>query len=141
MIRLTDLTLPLDHAPADLGAAVCERLGIVPGELERVTVVRRGNDARKKTAIKLVYSLDVLVADEPGVLARFAHDHHVRPSPDTSYRFPVMAPAGWAEAPNPAVPSGSGPTLRHACPAATGRPKTNWQPVGPDATSSRSAPR
>jgi uncharacterized FAD-dependent dehydrogenase len=96
MIRLTDLTLPLDHAPADLDAAVCERLGIAPAELERVTVVRRGNDARKKTAIKLVYSLDVLVADEAGVLARFEHDHHVRPSPDTSYRFPVMAPAGWA---------------------------------------------
>jgi len=95
MIRLTDLTLPLDHAPADLEAAVCARLGIAPEELERVILVRRGNDARKKSAIKLVYSLDLMVRDEAAVLARFPHDPHVRPSPDTSYRFPVMAPAGW----------------------------------------------
>ncbi|MGE4306720.1 MAG: hypothetical protein AB7E24_22130, partial [Novosphingobium sp.] len=60
MLRLTDLALPLDHTPADLEQAVCERLGIAPGDLERLTVARRGNDARRKAAIKLVYSLDVI---------------------------------------------------------------------------------
>lgn len=95
MLRLTDLALPLDHAPADLEAAVCARLAIAPEQLERVTVVRRGNDARRKNAIKLIYALDVTVTDEAAVLARFAGDQHVRETPDTSYRFPVRAPAGW----------------------------------------------
>ena len=95
MIRLTDIALPLDHAPEALEAAACARLGIPAAELERVTVVRRGNDARKKSAIKLVYSLDVVVKDEAAVLAAHAGDSHVRPTPDTAYRFPVRAPEGW----------------------------------------------
>ena len=96
MLRLSDLLLPLDHAPADLEAAVIERLALKPGELQRFTVVRRGNDARKKTAIKLVYTLDVVVTDEAAVLARHAGDHHVRPTPDTSYKFVTRAPQGWS---------------------------------------------
>lgn len=96
MIRLTDLTLPLDHAPADLDAAVCARLGIPAADLKRVTVVRRGNDARKKSAIKLVYAVDVAVRDETAVLAAHAGDSHVRPAPDTTYRFVALAPEGWS---------------------------------------------
>lgn len=107
MIRLTDLALPLDHSPEQLDAAVCERLGIAPDELERVILVRRGNDARRKTAIKLIYSLDVVVRDEAAVLARHAGDHHVRPTPDTSYRFPTRAPDNWS-GPRPVV-IGAGP--------------------------------
>lgn len=107
MLRLTDLALPLDHTPADLEQAVCERLGIVPGDLERLTVARRGNDARRKAAIKLVYSLDVTVRDEAEVLARFADDPHVRPTPDTSYKFVTRAPEGY-DGPCPVV-IGAGP--------------------------------
>ncbi|KHK93320.1 NAD(P)/FAD-dependent oxidoreductase [Novosphingobium malaysiense] len=107
MLRLTDLALPLDHTPAHLEQAVCERLGIAPGDLERLTVARRGNDARRKAAIKLVYSLDVMVSDEAEVLARFADDPHVRPTPDTSYKFVTRAPEGY-DGPRPVV-IGAGP--------------------------------
>ena len=96
MLRLSDLLLPLDHTPADLEAAVVERLALQPGELHRFTVVRRGNDARRKTAIKLVYTVDVVVHDEAAVLARHPGDHHVRPTPDTSYKFVARAPQGWS---------------------------------------------
>ena len=107
MLRLTDLTLPLDHPPEALDAAVCARLGIDTADLLRVTVARRGNDARKQRAIKLVYALDVQVADEAALLARLAGDSHVRPAPDTSYRFPVRAPEGY-DGPRPVV-IGAGP--------------------------------
>jgi uncharacterized protein len=96
MIRLSNLTLPLDHPPEALTEAVCARLGIAPAELLRCTVARRGNDARKKAAIKLVYSVDVMVADETAVLAAHAGDPQVRPTPDTAYRPPVQAPEGWS---------------------------------------------
>ena len=96
MLRLTDLALPLDHPPEALEAAVCVRLGIAPEALERVTIVRRGNDARRKSAIKLVYALDVSLRDEAAVLAAHAGDPHLRPTPDTSYKFPTRAPENYA---------------------------------------------
>lgn len=107
MLRLTELRLPLDHPPAALTEAICERLGIISEELERYTVARRGNDARKKSAIKLVYSVDVVVNDEAAVLARCADDPQVRPTPDTAYRFVTRAPAGYC-GPRPVV-IGAGP--------------------------------
>ncbi|AEG50782.1 FAD dependent oxidoreductase [Sphingobium chlorophenolicum L-1] len=95
MLRLSGLKLPLDHPAEAMPAAICERLGLEPQELLGHVVVRRGNDARRKNAIQLVYTVDVEVADEAGVLERFAKDHDVRPRPDTDYRFVAKAPAGW----------------------------------------------
>ena len=107
MIRLSDLALPLDHAPQDLERAACERLGITPEALERLVVARRGNDARRKSAIKLVYTLDLQVANEAELLERFAGDQHVRRTPDTSYKFVTRAPEDYA-GPRPVV-IGAGP--------------------------------
>ncbi|WP_408588883.1 NAD(P)/FAD-dependent oxidoreductase [Novosphingobium sp.] len=107
MLRVTEIKLPLDHGPHDLDAALCERLQISPADLLRYAVARRGNDARKKSAIKLVYAIDATVADEADVLARHAGDPQVRPTPDTAYRFPVLAPQGW-QGPRPVV-IGAGP--------------------------------
>lgn len=107
MLRLTDIILPLDHDAGALPAAVADRLGLAPEAVESVRIVRRGNDARKKAAIKLVYSLDVVVRDEAAVLARFADDPHVRPTPDTSYHF-VLPPRTGYDGPRPVV-IGAGP--------------------------------
>lgn len=95
MLRINELKLPLDHAAEDLPAAICARLGIAPADLTRYQIFRRGNDARKKHAILLTYVVDCVVANEAEVLARFADDQNVKPTPDTSYKFPVMAPEGW----------------------------------------------
>jgi len=107
MLRLTELKLPLDHSPDDLETAICDRLGIAREDLVRFALAKRGNDARRKSAIQLVYAVDVTLRDEADVLARHAGDKDVRPSPDTTYRFPVMAPAGW-QGPRPVV-IGAGP--------------------------------
>jgi uncharacterized FAD-dependent dehydrogenase len=96
MLRLTELKLPLDHPPEALPAAIVARLGIAPEEMRDFAIWRRGNDARKKSAILLVYSVDVTLTDEAAILARLAGDSHVRPAPDTIYRPPVIAPAGWS---------------------------------------------
>ena len=96
MIRLSDLKLPLDHAADALRQAICARLGVADEDVRAVTVFKRGNDARRRGAILLVYTVDVALADEAEVLARFAGDKDVRPTPDMTYRPPVTAPAGWA---------------------------------------------
>lgn len=95
MIRLSGLKLPLDHPAEAIPAAICARLAIAPARLLGHSLVKRGNDARRKSAIQLVYTLDVDVADEGEILARFAADHEVRPTPDTAYRFVTHAPQGW----------------------------------------------
>jgi uncharacterized FAD-dependent dehydrogenase len=93
VLRITELRLPLDHAEGALRAAVLARLGLRDGQLLDLTVFRRAYDARKKTAIVLIYTVDCTVADEASVLQRLADDAHVRPSPDTRYRFIGHAPA------------------------------------------------
>ena len=107
MLRLSNLTLPLDHPPEALLPAIAARLGVSEAEVRSHQLVRRGNDARKRGAIKLVYAFDVDLADEEAVLARLAGDPQVRPAPDTSYKFPVRAPEGWS-GPRPVV-IGAGP--------------------------------
>ncbi|HEY0491616.1 MAG TPA: NAD(P)/FAD-dependent oxidoreductase [Telluria sp.] len=87
MLRINELKLPLDHTEADLDAAVLARLAIGKDSLRGYTVFKRSYDARKRSAILLIYALDVDLADEATVLARMKHDLHVLPSPDTSYKF------------------------------------------------------
>lgn len=96
MLRLSGLKLPLDHPAEAMPAAICARLGLEAHELVRHVVARRGNDARRRQAIQLVYTVDVEVTDEAAVLERFAGDHDVRARPDTDYHFVTRAPRGWS---------------------------------------------
>ena len=92
MLRLTEIKLPLDHAPDAIRAAVLKRLRIPSSDLVSVEVFKRAHDARKKSAIVFIYSLDVTVRDESQILKRFAGDSHIRVSPDMEYRFVARAP-------------------------------------------------
>ncbi len=92
MLRLTDVQLPLDHPEADLPAAIVARLKIRADDLLGYTVFRRGYDARRKSAIMLVYTLDVEVKDEAAVLARMQGVPHVGITPDMRYKFVAQAP-------------------------------------------------
>lgn len=96
MLRLSGLSLPLDHDAQALPAAICARLGVEVADLRGFTIYRRGNDARRRTAILLIYTVDVDLADEPAVLERFAGDKDVRPTPDMAYRPVTHAPEGWS---------------------------------------------
>jgi len=92
MIRVTEIRLPLDHGLEALREAVRVRLGLGKAAAFDVHVARRGFDARKRSAIVLVYSVDVSVADEAAVLARFAGDGRVKVAPDTAYQPVAHAP-------------------------------------------------
>ena len=106
MLRLTELKMPLDHAEGELNAAILRRLGIHAQELIGFTVFRRGYDARKRSDIHFIYTVDVEVTREAAVLKRLRGDKHVGPSPDTSYHFVAHAPAGLRNRP---VVIGAGP--------------------------------
>jgi uncharacterized protein len=108
MLRVTELRLPLDHEPGALRPALVARLKLRDEEVADFTVFRRAYDARKKTAVVLIYTIDCRLAegvDEAAVLARHEGDSHVKPSPDTRYQFVGAAPADFyaADRPRPVV--------------------------------------
>ncbi len=106
MLRLNEVKLPLDHAPGEILAAICQRLGVAAGDVVNYSIYRRSCDARKKTAIALIYALDVEVRDEAALLARLADLRNVMPTPDTTYRFVAHAPTDLTARP---VVIGTGP--------------------------------
>ncbi len=99
MLRLTEIKLPLNHTEEALAAAVIAKLKIKPEQLKQLHLFKRGYDARKKSDIQLIYTLDIEVDGEAALLEKFAKDQHVRPSPDTSYKFVGKAPADLTERP------------------------------------------
>ena len=104
MLRITELRLPLAHADEALRLAVLARLEVPSAALKSFTVFRRAYDARRKAAVVLTYTIDCELhssADEAALLARHAGDVHIRPAPDTRYRFVAHAPADFAASGRP----------------------------------------
>ena len=93
MLRITELKLPIENAQSlvhqadEIKHALLKRLEIPESDLIHFDIYKRGVDARKSHAILYVYSLDVEVKNEAKVLAKFRKDPHVKPAPDTSYKF------------------------------------------------------
>ncbi len=90
MLRLSELKLPLDHSEEDLLGAIAHRLRLPTSAVRAHRLVKRSVDARRRGAIRLVYSLDLdLDLDAQArrrLLRRFADDPHLRPVPDERYR-------------------------------------------------------
>jgi uncharacterized FAD-dependent dehydrogenase len=103
MLRLTELALPLDHAAEALKEAAEARLGTYARTLQ---IFRRGTDARRRSDVRLVYTVDVAVDDEAAVLKRCAGDPRIGPAPDMAYRFVARAPEPLRERP---IVIGAGP--------------------------------
>jgi uncharacterized FAD-dependent dehydrogenase len=109
MLRLTEVKLSLDHAEDDLPAAIVKRLGIALEDLLNYTIFRRAIDARKRSTIHFIYTLDVEVADESYVLNKGGKRNQNRNlcrTPDISYHFVARAPKGLNRRP---VVIGTGP--------------------------------
>jgi uncharacterized FAD-dependent dehydrogenase len=92
MLRLTEIKLPLDHIPNAIEEAVITRLGISKDDLISCAIFRRAHDARKKSSIALIYSLDVEIKNEEEILRRFAKDPSVQITPNIEYNFVAQAP-------------------------------------------------
>ncbi len=97
LIRLTEIKLPLEHSAQELRLAVCQRLAIQDADLLELKIFRRGYDARKKSDIYFIYTLDVATRDNAGALARGKKDAktavHINATPDTEYKTLAQAPS------------------------------------------------
>ena len=102
MIRLTEIKLPLNHAPEDLTIAITTKLKISAEQMASFVMFKRGYDARNKRNIQLIYTLDITLTDSGlanDLLVQFESDHHVKATPDTSYKYVGEAPKDLTERP------------------------------------------
>lgn len=102
MIRLTEIKLPLNHAPEDLTTAITTKLKISAEQMASFVMFKRGYDARNKRNIQLIYTLDITLTDSNlahDLLVQFASDNHVKATPDTSYKYVSEAPENLTERP------------------------------------------
>ncbi|PFG09528.1 NAD(P)/FAD-dependent oxidoreductase [Marinobacter sp. LV10MA510-1] len=99
MIRLTNIQLALDHDDQAMTSAVLDRLSITAEDLVSVHVHKRGYDARKKTNIVLIYTLDVETTQNESLIEKFSEHQLVKETPDMSYQFVANAPADLQERP------------------------------------------
>ena len=106
MLRISEIRLPLGHPVDAVEDAITAVLGVGKEQLVSFRIARRANDARKKSAIMMVYSVDVELHDEEIVQARCAADGRVKRSPDTGYRFTARGALGTSSRP---VVIGAGP--------------------------------
>lgn len=108
MLRLNEIKLPLNHEEPELAKAILARLKISPDQMLGFTVYKRSYDARKKSNISLIYSVDVETTDDAGILAKRADDKHLLVSPDMAYKYVAQGVNAEGKQPRPVV-IGMGP--------------------------------
>ena len=95
MLRLSNIQLPVNHSDNDLRNTIVESLSIQAEDLLSVAIFKRSYDARKKSHILLIYSVDIELAPEfeEKLLKKFAaeNNQNLKQTPDMHYRYPVIA--------------------------------------------------
>ncbi|MEZ7985040.1 MAG: hypothetical protein QMB64_04345, partial [Pseudomonadales bacterium] len=99
MIRLSNIKLPLNHDETAINKAVLSTLNIRKDQLKSVEIFKRGYDARKKTNISLIYTLDVETTINDELLEKFADSQLIKTTPDLTYYNVAEAPANLTERP------------------------------------------
>ena len=78
MIRITELRLPVDHAPEAVEEVILKRLNLSPKDLIGFEVFKRSYDARKNVALSFIYTVDLSVKDEEAILKKYPpHPHQI----------------------------------------------------------------
>lgn len=98
MLRISELKLPLDHAPDALAALIARTLDVPLDAIASHNVYKRSFDARK-VELLTVYICDVQLADaklEAALLAKHTGHPHIQKAPDMRYTPPANAPEGTA---------------------------------------------
>ncbi|HLX54029.1 MAG TPA: NAD(P)/FAD-dependent oxidoreductase, partial [Aquella sp.] len=98
MLRLSQIKLSLDHTPTDLINAITQYLKINRTEIINYTIFKRSYDARR-SAMQLVYILDINLKNEKKVLDKFKKDANVSITPDMEYKYVAKAPANLTKRP------------------------------------------
>ena len=89
MLRIANLPLPVEGGMDQLRRRTARALGVRPGALGELEIVRQSIDARKKGDVHYVYTVEVSMPDEAS-LAKSAPGRNVTLSECVTYTFPVV---------------------------------------------------
>ena len=104
MLRINNLSLPVDYAPEELNHKIAKLLRLPESRLGEVQLVKQSIDARRKSDVHMVLSVNVEVPDQAGVL-KHVKNKNVSLLPEHSYVFPQVR----RRFPLPPVVVGMGP--------------------------------
>ena len=104
MLRIQNISLPLDGSQGQLKKKAARILGVKPEVITGLSLARQSIDARKKNDVHYVCTVDVTVADEGRVMAR-CRDKNVSLHQSVPYIFPTVRRASLL----PPVVVGMGP--------------------------------
>lgn len=89
MIRIQNLSLPLDGGEEQINEKAARALNLSPDQLRDIKLVRRSIDARKKSDVHYVCAVTVTAQDEPALVRR-AGNPNVALVESEPYRFPAV---------------------------------------------------
>lgn len=98
MIRISEIKIGLDHTSEELTSAVAEKINLKPSEILKIVIFKRSYDARR-SAMCLIYIVDVEIKNQDRILNKFKNDHNIKPTPDMNYRHVGYAPTNLTERP------------------------------------------
>ena len=104
MIRIGNLSLPPDGDFDLLRRKAAQALGVRPGTLEELEIVRESVDARDKGSIRYIYTVEAALPNEASVV-RSAPGRNIALAEREEYRFPQVR----RRSPLPPVVVGMGP--------------------------------
>ena len=88
MIRISDIALPPEHNAHQLTFEAAKLLKISASKIKEIKLVRRSIDARKKPAVKLIYTVDVRVDGSENKILKQARCKRATVAPVQRYRPP-----------------------------------------------------
>ncbi len=69
MIRINQIKVPPEHTREDIIQKAARILRVAPARIQKLQIVKKSIDARKKPDVYIVYTVDVSVADQDNVLS------------------------------------------------------------------------
>ena len=105
MLRIGQLNLPPNHSEEDLLKKIAKTLRISERDVKEYHIKKKSIDARKKPLLQLVYTVDVEVVNEVGVLKK-QKGTQVSVARDKIYEFPGFGTQNMKQRP---IIIGSGP--------------------------------
>ncbi len=88
MIRIREISLPPEHAAAQLSYEVARALKIPSSKVKKISIVRRSVDARKKPDIRIVYTVDASVEGNEAKILKYSKCKRAGIAPVVYYKAP-----------------------------------------------------
>lgn len=89
MLRIQNISLPLDYGPEDIKRKAAKILGVSPASLDTPRMLRQSIDARKKSEVRYICTVGVSLPDEEALLSR-QHGSGVSLWSPQPYSFPSV---------------------------------------------------